>query len=95
MRVVISVYSFMKLESGEDVLCGHVKFHESLDLSSSFLVAVGDILRTREAGFFSGIETELGWGGGFEAGLDQDTEDLDGVDGTGTILERCLNSVIR
>ena len=29
---------------------------------------------------------DLHWGGGLEAGGDQDTEYLDGVDGTGTIL---------
>jgi len=63
MRMVISVRSCMR---PEDVLCCHVEFHESLDLSFSFGVAGGDILRTKETSFLSGIEMELDRGGGLE-----------------------------
>jgi len=78
---MISVRSLIGLENGEDVLRGHVKFHESLDLDFGFVVVFGDSLRAKESGFLASIEMELDWGGGFECGVDQSTEDLHGIDG--------------
>ena len=72
----------------EDVQCSHVELHESFDRSSGFVVAGGDGLRAKETSFLAGIKVDLDWGGGFEARGDQDAEDLNGVDGTGTILTR-------
>jgi len=81
----------MKPEKGEGVLCGHVEFHESLDRSPSVGVAGRNILRAKETSLLAGIEMEFDRGGGLEVGVDQDTEDLDGIDGTGAILERALD----
>jgi len=86
--LVISASSLMRPESGEDVLCSHVEFHESLDCSSSFIVASGNCLRTKETSFLTGVEVDLDWGGGFEARSDHGTEYFHGIDGTGTILNR-------
>ena len=83
---MISVRSLTRPESGENVLCSHIEFHESLDRSSSFIVAGSNGLGTKETGFLTGIEVDLDRGGRFEARGDQDTEDLHGIDGTGTIL---------
>ena len=85
---VIRVLSVMRLGSGEDVLRSHVEFHESLDLNFSFVVVGSDVLGAKEAGFLSGIEVKLDWGGGFEFGVDQGAEDFHGIDGAGTILAR-------
>ena len=89
---MISVCSLTRTESGEDVLCSHIEFHESLDLDVSFVVVVRDFLRAKQPGFLSGIEMELDWGGGLEGRVDQGTEDLHGIDSTGTILTRRMKS---
>lgn len=60
----------MRPESGEDTLCGHVEFHESLDLPFSLGVAGGNGLRAKETGFLTRIEMDLNWGGGLETGID-------------------------
>ena len=84
--LVISACSSTRPETGEDVLCSHVEFHESLDRSSSFTVAGSNGLGTKKAGFLAGIEVNLDWGGGFETRGDQGTEDFHGIDGTRAIL---------
>jgi len=85
----ISVHSSARQEGGEDVLSSHVEFHESFNLDSSFVVMGGNLLRTEETGFLSGIEMELDRGGGLElVAADQGAEDLHGIHGTGTILTR-------
>ena len=76
----------MRPEGNEDVLCSHIEFHESLDLRFRLVVLGSDGLRAKEAGFLAGIEMELDWGGGSECGIDQGTEDFNGIDGAGTIL---------
>ena len=87
--MVINVRSLMRPESGEDILSGHVEFHESLDLDSSFIVVGGNLLGAKETGFLSGIEMELDRGGGVElVAADQGTEDLHGIYGAGAILTR-------
>jgi len=84
-----NVRSLTRPESGEDVLCSHVEFHESLDLNSRFVVVGSNGLRTQKTDFLASVEMELDWGGGLEfCGVDQSTEDLDGIDGSGTILTR-------
>jgi len=82
----ISVCSLMRPGGGENVLGSHVELHESLDRSSGSGVAGGDSLGTEETGFLAGIEVDLEWGGGLEARGNQNTEDLHGIYGTGTIL---------
>ena len=78
----------MRPEDGEDVLRGHIEFHESLDLGLRLVVVARDCLRANETDFLSRIEMELDWGGGFECGVDQGTEDLHGIYGTGAVLTR-------
>jgi len=48
----------------------------------------GNCLGANETDFLSSIEMELDWGGRFERGVDQGTEDFHGIDGAGTILTR-------
>jgi len=78
----------MRTDGGEDVLGGHVELHESLNRGSSLGIAGGDGLRTKEAGFLSGIEVNLDWGCGLEAGGNQHSEDLNCIYSAGTILTR-------
>jgi hypothetical protein len=83
---MINGCSLMRPDSGEDVLGSHVEFHESLNCNPGIMVGRGDRLRAKETSFLTGVEVNLEWGGGLEAGFNQDTEDLNGIDGTGTIL---------
>jgi len=85
---VIDACSSTRPEGGKDALCSHVEFHESLDLSSSGLVAGSNGLRAKEPSFLTGIEVDLYWGCWFEVRGDQGAEDLYDIDGTGTILTR-------
>ena len=85
---MISICSFIRLDGGENVLGGHVEFHESLDSSSSSRVAGGDGLGAEETGFLAGIEMDLEWSRGLKAGGNQYAEDFNSIDDTGTILAR-------
>ena len=83
---MINVRTSTKPESREDVLCSHVKFHECFDIRFSFGVASSDGLRAKETGFLAGIEVDLDRGGGLEIRGDQGPENLNSVDGAGTVL---------
>ena len=84
----INVRSLTGSESDEDVLCGHIEFHESLDLGFRLVVVESNRLRANKTSFLSRIEMELDWGGGLECGINKGTEDLHDIYGAGTILAR-------
>jgi len=83
---MISVCSLTRLDSGGNILCGHVEFHESLDGCSSFGIVGGDGQGAEETGLLTGVEVDLDWGGGLKARGNQHAKDFNCIDGTGTIL---------
>lgn len=77
-----------------NLLSGHIQFHECLHFCTSIFISSGNSLRTQEPSLFSGIPVEFDRSGWLEACCNKNSQPFDQIDSSGAIIIRARRPAI-